>query len=146
MIFDTSASGTVMPSSISEGFGLAEYERAGGRRAVRVLNDKWKAMYINHRAVNGLKQPLISAGETVDRNNIVFMSGDWSFVAPLSGQFGWYLRQAAHDLAWRYGVEEILELHRDKSNRYGFDTWLQPPPKRINQETPRREVKKEKEK
>ena len=37
-------------------------------------------------------------------------------------------------------------MHRDESNTFGFDTWLQPPPKRLNQGTPKKEVKKEKKK
>ena len=72
MIFDTRASCTAMPSSVGEGYELIEGERAGGehggategmnavdkgRRVIRVLNEKWKAMRISHRVMENLKYP-----------------------------------------------------------------------------------------
>ena len=37
-------------------------------------------------------------------------------------------------------------MHRDESNTFGFDVWLQPPPRKVNPVTPKEESKKEVEK
>ena len=74
MIFDTSAACTAMPSSLGEGYEIIQDELAGGehggvtegknavdkgRRVIRTLNEKWKAMRISHRVMDNLK---VSAG------------------------------------------------------------------------------------
>ena len=74
-----------------------------------------------------MKQPLVSASETVDHGNIVLMSPDASFVSPLNSEFGWHLSQAITRLARRFGTHRNLPLYRTRSNVFAFDVWVERP-------------------
>ena len=89
MIFDSGASCTAMPAKIGEGYSIREDQYTGseyggamegvvakdkGTRKINVFNSKWTRMPMRHRVVENMKTPLISAGETADFGNLVFMS------------------------------------------------------------------------
>ena len=84
MIMDSGASCTAMPAKVGEGYPIHDDKWTGseygtavedvksvdkGRRTINVLNSKWKKMPMTHRVVENMKQPLVSAGETVDHGN-----------------------------------------------------------------------------
>ena len=89
-------------------------------------------MNIKHRVVKDMKHPLVSAGDVVDKGNIVLMTTEGGFVAPLSSNFGHHLNQAIYDLAARYGTQDNLALYRDWGNVFKFDAWVRQPPKGMN--------------
>ena len=104
-----------------------------GTRAINVLNSKWTRMPMQHRVMENMKQPLISAGETVDYGNLVFMSPEVSFVSPIDSDFGWHLNQAIKRLARRFGTHRNLPLHRNASNVFVFDGgWIESPPRPLH--------------
>ena len=63
-------------------------------------------MNIKHRVVKDMKHPLVSAGDVVDKGNIVLMMTEGGFVAPLSSEFGWHLHKAIYEVASRYGTRD----------------------------------------
>ena len=142
MVLDSGACRTAMPARIGQGYPLTVDNHAGaeyggamegmtakdeGSRVINVLNSKWTRMPMKHRVVENMKQPLVSAGETVDCNNLVVMSPDASFVAPISSEFGWHLNQMIWELAAKHGTYDNLPLYRNASGVYVFDAWVQEP-------------------
>ena len=101
MIFDSGAGCTAMPASVGEGYPIAQDSWVGeqyggamegmraadeGRRTINILDEHWKPMKMTHRVVEKMRHPLVSAGETVDADNLVFMSRGASFIVPRSSE------------------------------------------------------------
>ena len=74
-----------------------------GRRTINILDRHWKPQKMTHRVVEKMRHPLVSAGETVDAQNLVFMSRDTSFIVPESSDYGWALNQAV----WELGASTV---------------------------------------
>ena len=100
-----------------------------GTRTINVLNSKWTCMPMRHRVVENMRQPLISAGETLDYGNLVFMAPEVSFVSPLNSEFRWHLKQAIKKIARRFGAHQNLPLYRNASNVFVFDGWIESAPR-----------------
>ena len=81
-----------------------------GTRTINVINSIWTRIPMKHRVVENLRQPLISAGETVDYGNLALMSPDVFFVSPLNSEFGGHLNQAIWKLAQKYGAPDNLPM------------------------------------
>ena len=143
MIFDSGAGCTAMPASVGEGYKIVQDEWTGeqyggamegmkasdeGHRVIiNIIDNQWKEMPMSHRVVEKMRHPLISAGETVDKHNLVFMSRGMSFIVPESSDFGWNLYEAVWRLAHEHGTQDSVEMYRDQSNVFVFDSWVQPP-------------------
>ena len=132
-----------MPAAVGDGYPLIQDEWSGekyggmmegmkaadeGRRTINVFDDNWKSQRMTHRVVEKMRHPLVSAGETIDNHNLVFMSRGTSFIVPESSEYGWALNQAVWDLAARYGTQDCNEMYRDRTNVFVFDAWVKPPP------------------
>ena len=87
-----------------------------GTRTINVFNSMWTRMPMQHRVVENMKQPLISAGETVDFGKLVFMSPEVSFASPLNSEYGWHLNQAIKKLARKFGTHQNLPLYRNATS------------------------------
>ena len=59
---------------------------------------------------------------------------------------GTFARQSTTSPGNTVQKKEVLELHRDESNTFGFDVWIQPPSMKVNPVTPKEEFTKEVEK
>ena len=142
MVLDSGACCAAMPARIGEGYPLTIDNHAGaeyggamegmtakdeGSRVINVLNSKWTRMPMRHRVVENMKQPLVSAGETVSYGNLVLMSPSASFVAPISSEFEWHLNETVWKLAAKHGTQQNLPLYRNASGVYVFDAWVQEP-------------------
>ena len=79
-----------------------------------------------------MRHPLVSAGETIDGGQLVFMSRGTSFIVPESSQYGMALNRAVWDLGARYGTHDCIEMYRDRSNAFVFDAWVKPPPRGLH--------------
>ena len=97
-----------------------------GRRVIHVLDENWNSKSMNHRVAD-LRNPLVAASQTVQANNIVVMDKGHSFIAPLSSEFGWHLKNAIEDLTYRFGTGDLLTLY-ERNGIYCFDAWVKPGP------------------
>ena len=55
------------------------------------------------------------------------MSRGMSFIVPESSDFGWNLYESVWRLAHEHGTQDSVEMYRDQSNVFVFDSWVQPP-------------------
>ncbi len=147
MIFDSGASCTAMPAEVGEGYPIIQDQWAGekyggmmegmkaadeGRRTINFIDEHWKDQKITHRVVEKMQHPRVSAGETIDGGQLVFMSRGTSFIVPESSHYGRALEQAVWTLGAQYGTHDCVEMYRDLTNVFVFDAWVKPPPRGLH--------------
>ena len=74
-----------------------------------------------------MRNPLVAASATVHAGNLALLDDAGSFIAPVSSEFGWHLKEAIKDLKRRFGHEDLTTLY-ERNGVYVFDAWVKPGP------------------